>query len=300
MTNLFYFNLATSLFLGMTVAASFFSRPSSSVTMQRIQEITKGVAQSTADRARKDRLGRLIARIALLIRTHLWLSEEGGLGGRITQAGYRGALPVDLYIATRIVGPLAALALAIFIPYARLFWIIALPSAAYLIPDVLLEYLIRRRRAAIRRSIADTIDLLVICVDAGLGIDQAIMRVAQELALSYPEMHDELGQMNREQRAGKPRLGAWQAMAERIALPEIDSFVNMLIQTERFGTPIARALSNFAGGIRLKRTQKAEESAAKTTIKIIFPLVLFIFPSIFIVLLGPAALTVMRGFSSNF
>jgi tight adherence protein C len=177
------------------------------------------------------------------------------------------------------------------------FWMIALPAVAYLLPEMTLNRLIKRRRERVRRSIPDTIDLLVICVDAGLGIDQALLRVSLELGVSHPQITEELLQINREQRAGKTRLQAWADMAARSELPDIDAFSNMLLQTERFGTPIARALSSFADTIRQKRRQTAEEKAAKTTVKIIFPLVLFIFPSMFIVLLGPAALNIMRGMS---
>ena len=158
--------------------------------------------------------------------------------------------------------------------------------------------LIKRRREKIRLGIPDAVDLLVICVDAGLGIDQALLRVGQELGVSHPHITEELLQINREQRAGKPRVQAWVDMAKRSELPDIDAFSTMLLQTERFGTPISRALSTFADNIRLKRRQLAEELAAKTTVKIIFPLVLFIFPSIFIVLLAPAILSIMRGMSS--
>jgi tight adherence protein C len=142
------------------------------------------------------------------------------------------------------------------------------------------------------------VDLLVICVDAGLGLDQAMLRVGQELANSHPEINEEFLQINREQRAGKPRLDAWRSMAIRTNLPDIEAFVNMLVQTERFGTPIARALSTFADGMRQKRRQLAEEKAAKTTVKIIFPLVLFIFPCMFIVLLGPAIISMMRNLTA--
>ena len=162
---------------------------------------------------------------------------------------------------------------------------------------MVLTRLITRRREKIRLGIPDAIDLLVICVDAGLGMDQAMLRVGQELGTSHPEIYEEFLQISREQRAGKLRIDAWRAMADRSRLAEMDSFVNMLMQTERFGTPIARALSNFGDTIRQKRRQLAEEMAAKTTVKIIFPLVLCIFPSMFIVLLGPAGIAISRGLS---
>jgi tight adherence protein C len=181
------------------------------------------------------------------------------------------------------------------IPVTRIFWMIALPAAAFIAPNFVLTRLVKGRREKIRRSIPDAVDLLVICVDAGLGIDQALLRVSQELGISHPQITEELLQINREQRAGKLRIQAWDDMAKRSELPDIEAFAAMLLQTERFGTPIARALSIFSDNIRLKRRQLAEQMAAKTTIKIIFPLVLFIFPSMFIVLLGPAVLTIMRG-----
>jgi tight adherence protein C len=186
-----------------------------------------------------------------------------------------------------------ALGIGMFIPSERYFWMMALPAAAFIAPNITLSRLIKRRREKIRRSIPDTIDLLVICVDAGLGIDQALMRVSQELGITHPQITEELMQINREQRAGKLRTQAWADMASRSQLPDIDAFASMLLQTERFGTPISKALSSFADMIRLKRRQAAEQMAAKTTVKIIFPLVLFIFPSLFIVLLGPAALSIM-------
>jgi tight adherence protein C len=190
---------------------------------------------------------------------------------------------------------LLALGVAAFIPVMRAFWMVALPSAAFIAPNIVLTRLVKRRREKIRRSIPDAIDLLVICVDAGLGIDQALLRVGVELGISHPQITEELLQINREQRAGKPRIQAWDDMAKRSQLPDIDAFASMLLQTERFGTPISRALSLFADTIRQKRRQAAEQMAAKTTVKIIFPLVLFIFPSMFIVLLGPAVLAIMRG-----
>jgi tight adherence protein C len=190
--------------------------------------------------------------------------------------------------------PVLGIVIGSFISSNTLFWIMVLVVVGYMSPDFVLDRKIKSRRERIRKSIPDSIDLLVICVDAGLGIDQAMLRVGQELAVSHPEINEEFLQINREQRAGKPRLDAWKSFADRTQLSDIQGFVNMLIQTERFGTPIARALSTFADGMRLKRRQIAEEKAAKTTVKIIFPLVLFIFPCMFIVLLGPAIISMMR------
>jgi tight adherence protein C len=161
-----------------------------------------------------------------------------------------------------------------------------------------LKMKIKKRRERIRRSLPDALDLLVICVEAGLGLDQAMLRVGQELIISHPDIHQEFMQVNLEQLAGKPRLEAWKSAAERTKIPEFSLFVSMLTQADRFGTPIVRALSRFGDEIRQKRRQRAEEMAAKTKIKILFPLVLFIFPCIFIVLLAPAVLNIAKNMQS--
>jgi tight adherence protein C len=242
--------------------------------------------------------GRRFMAMVHWVRARLGLTADADMPERMANAGYKGTLPADLYTAARIFCPLLALIAGSFIPYNRSFWMFALPAVAYIAPNMVLTRMVKRRREKIRKSIPDAVDLLVICVDAGLGIDQALLRVGQELGISHPQITEELLQINREQRAGKPRVQAWTDMAARSELPDIDAFASMLVQTERFGTPIARALSGFADNIRLKRRQLAEEMAAKTTVKIIFPLVLFIFPSIFLVLLGPAVLIMMRSMAS--
>jgi tight adherence protein C len=156
----------------------------------------------------------------------------------------------------------------------------------------------KKRQTNFRRSLPDALDLLVICVEAGLGLDQAMLRVGQELAISHPDIQQEFMQVNLEQLAGKPRLEAWKSAAERTKIAEFALFVSMLTQADRFGTPIVRALSRFADEIRSKRRQRAEEKAAKTKIKILFPLVIFIFPCIFIVLLAPAILNIAKNMQS--
>ena len=126
------------------------------------------------------------------------------------------------------------------------------------------------------------------------------LRAGEELALSQPEISEEFLQVNFEQRAGKPRIDAWESMGERTQIDTVRSFVHMLAQTDRFGTPLVRALRVFSEGVRQKRRQEAEELAAKTTVKLIFPLVLFIFPSIFIVMLGPAVILITKNLEGIF
>jgi tight adherence protein C len=140
------------------------------------------------------------------------------------------------------------------------------------------------------------VDLLIICIDAGLGLDQSVLKCATEMQSSCPDLSEELLIISREQRAGKPRLEAWRGMADRVDLDLIRQFVGMLTQSEKFGTPIARALEIFAESIRTKRLLKIEEIAAKTAVKLVFPLVFCIFPAMFVVLLGPAVLALMHVF----
>jgi tight adherence protein C len=134
-------------------------------------------------------------------------------------------------------------------------------------------------------------------MEAGLGLDQAIVRVGNDLRITHPEISEEFMQVNLEQRAGNPRIAAWRALADRVNVETVRSFVNMLIQTERFGTPISRSLGVFADALRTRRRQEAEEKAAKTTIKLVLPLVFFIFPGIFIVTVAPAVIEIWRNFS---
>jgi tight adherence protein C len=234
------------------------------------------------------------------LRGKLGFKEDEKLRQRLIAAGHNKPGDSDIYFASRLLGPLAAILAGSFISQNMGFWIIGLSVVAFFLPDFILTEMMRHRREKIRLGMPDAIDLLVICVEAGLGLDQALMRSGQELALSHPEISEEFNLINMEQRAGKARLEAWQSMAARTRLEIIRGFVSMLGQCDRFGTPISRALSSFSDSLRLKRRQQAEELAAKTTVKLIFPLVLFIFPSIFIVLLGPAMITILRSFRNGF
>jgi tight adherence protein C len=292
----FKLGFAASVFFALALIAVILGTRRSRATARRIREVTRldGGTGHRTNSAVRELTKTLLATINWL-RRQLGIAEETDLVQRMSEAGYKGRYAADLYNAARLLGPALAIGVAAVIPVARAFWMLALPAAAFIAPNILLTRLIARRREQIRRSIPDALDLLVICVDAGLGIDQALLRVSQELGISHPQIAEELLQINREQRAGKPRIQAWADMAARSRLKDMSAFASMLAQTEKFGTPIARALSTFADLLRLKRRQHAEQMAAKTTVKIVFPLVFCIFPSLFIVLLAPAALSIMRG-----
>ena len=232
-----------------------------------------------------------------VLRVRLGLTETDKLRARFLAAGLRQQKSMDLYFALRFLGPLAGILVGSFIRGMSFSGIAMLGGLLYLAPDLWLSVLIKKRRRVIELALPDALDLMVVCIDAGLGLDQALMRTGQELGVSHPAIAEEFSQINLEQRAGKPRIEAWKSMAERTQLDVVKGFANMLSQTDRFGTPISQAMGTFADGLRKRRSQLAEEKAAKTTIKLMFPLVLFIFPSMFIVLLGPAAITISRNLS---
>lgn len=294
MIPIFYLAMAAMLFCGVFFLMSLVV-PSASSSTRRVLEVTASAQLLEARASRWIRLQQAVLHAVRILRAKIGLAEGERLRERFANAGLRGPGPTEKYFAAQILSPVAAIAAASFIPSNTFLWVAGLATLAYLAPDFWLDHAVKARRERIRRSVPDAIDLLVICVDAGLGLDQAMLRVGVELSISHPEINEEFLQINREQRAGKPRMEAWQSMADRTSLPDIASFTSMLTQTEKFGTPIARALSTFADGMRMQRRQQAEELAAKTTVKMIFPLVLFIFPSMFIVLLAPAVLSIGRG-----
>ena len=226
-----------------------------------------------------------------------WLrSRDDELAYRLGVAGYRKPEDVDTFLSVKLLAPVVGVLLATFTGRDNmLLWSLLLGAAGFFAPDLFLISAMSRRKSKLALALPDVMDLMVICMEAGLGMDHAVLRIAKEMELVYPEMSEELLIISREQRAGKPRVDAWRSMADRVDLETVRQFAAMLIQTDRLGTPIAHALGQFADALRTQRMMEAEERAAKTTIKLIFPLVFFIFPAIFVVLLGSAAIALIQG-----
>lgn len=218
------------------------------------------------------------------------------LAYKLTLAGFRKPEHVEIYTALKLLLPILGIAAGSFFVGNLLAAVTVGAVAGFFLPDLVLSYLITRRQTNIRLALPDALDLLVICMEAGLGIDQAMIRVGEEMAVTSPALAEEFQIINREQRAGKPRLDAWRSLAERLDIEFVRQFVTMLVQTERFGTPIAHALGIFADTLRSRRMQAAEEAASKTGVKLLFPLVFFIFPSIFVVTMLPAILSLQKMF----
>mgnify|MGYP005842615933 CR=1 FL=1 len=164
----------------------------------------------------------------------------------------------------------------------------------FFLPDVLLAMMAKRRKQLIFLGLPDALDLLVVCVEAGLGLDQAMRKVAEEMKKSYRVIAQEFGLCNLQLQMGRPRHEALRELGQRTGVDDLRSLASILIQADKFGSSIAQALRVQSESMRTRRHQIAEEKAAKTAVKLIFPLVLFIFPGIFVVLVGPAAISYIR------
>ncbi|MDP2528777.1 MAG: type II secretion system F family protein [Candidatus Palauibacterales bacterium] len=210
-------------------------------------------------------------------------------------AGYRKPNALTVFLASRLLLAagfgVGALFLATVFPMSSLQRITYLTFGVllgWMLPYIMVNRRRKHRQRQLQRALPDALDLLVVCVEAGLGLNQALQRVAQEMDRVSPAMSDELTLTTLEIRAGTPREEALRHLADRNGLDDVQSLTGMLIQTDRFGTSIAQALRVHADSLRDKRRQLAEEAAAKTSVKMLFPLVFFVFPAIFIALLGPA------------
>lgn len=219
---------------------------------------------------------------------------------RLIRAGYRGEASIQIFYGAKFLVPvvLCLVAFASGGADGNAFFVYTLCGGlGFLVPDFWLGRRIKTRQKQIQRGLPDVLDLLVICIEAGLSIDQSTKRTAEELKHAQPVLSDELDIVVLEQRAGRPRSDAWQQLATRTAVPSVRSLVSVLIQAEQLGASIAKTLRTHSDTLRTQRRQYVEEQAAKTTIKLVFPLVLFIFPSLFLVTLGPEVIIIGESFT---
>ncbi len=218
-------------------------------------------------------------------RTRAWL----------IQAGLRDAIHVNYYFGIRLVlAGVGFLAVMLFRGFDNPPLLFGVAAFGFFLPRFFLKRMIKQRQQRIRLALPDALDLTVICVEAGLALDQALMRVGQDLHHAHPDLSDEFHLVNLEMRAGKPRAEALRNLVERTGVDDIRSLVGTLIQTDRFGTSVAQALRVHSDSLRTERRQRAEEQAAKTTIKMVPPLVIFVLPSIIFVTIGPAVIALIR------
>jgi tight adherence protein C len=219
---------------------------------------------------------------------------------RMIQAGYRSKNTYQYFFSIKVV--LAILFPAIFLaatPFysftlSRVLILLLLLIIGFGLPDSILGLIIRSRQKRITKALPDALDLMVICVEAGLGLDMTFKRIGDEIRPICSDLSDEFALTNLEVRAGKTRSDCFKNMALRTGVPEINNLMTILVQTSRFGTSLAKALRIHSDAMRIKRRQIAEETAAKSTVKLVFPLVCFIFPVIFVVLIGPGVIRIIQ------
>ena len=222
---------------------------------------------------------------------------------RLIRAGLREESAVKYFYGAKVIVPLVLCLVALISGLGKQSPFVMYPiclGIGFLVPDFWLGRKITKRQAQVRKGLPDALDLLIICVEAGLSLDQATARTAQELRNAQPVLSDELGIVALEQRAGSLRSDAWKHLADRTGIDSVRNLVSMLIQSEQFGTSIAKTLRVHSDTLRTKRVQEIEEKAAKLPIKLIFPLVFFIFPPLFLVTLGPAMIIMADSFKTLF
>ena len=282
--------LLAFMFVALVVAAGamVLSPSSAGAVEQRLGEIAGRPMRSERDRTARavetlKRLGNAIPK---------YPSEMGKLRLRLVHAGFRRQDAVTVFLGIRV--GVALLAFAVLatglVMKPNLGLALGAAGVAYVLAGVVLARLAKARQHRIRLSLPDALDLLVVSVEAGLGLDQALQRVGDELAFAHPELSEDLRMINLELRAGKPRVEALHNLAERTGVDDLASLVAVLVQTDKFGTSVAQSLRVQSEVLRTKRRQRAEEAAAKTGVKMVFPLVICIFPAIWVVTIGPAAI----------
>jgi tight adherence protein C len=227
--------------------------------------------------------------------------ELGRLRSHLHHGGFRGELAMATYLVTKMLLGLAAGGIVLWITslnnlplrFTAFYTVLAMTIAFYL-PNVWLHMRVENRQAEINHSLPDALDLVVTCVEAGLGLDSAVERVTNEIQLSSQLLSAELAQASLEMKAGMPRGEAFRRMANRTGVEELHNLAAIIIQTDVFGTSVAKSLRVQADAMRIRRTQRAEERAAKVAVKLTVPLVFCILPSLFAVLMGPAVVKIIK------
>lgn len=292
-------------------ALGFWLAGGHSPVQRRLREVAEGEPEHEAGETRRQG--------AFTVR---WLEPVGGLvlpaedwkqsrlRQKLVRSGFRSQRAMRVFMALKVILAFV-LPLLVLLPLmvsgilaaergASVLWLVTAAMLGFLAPDIFLAHREQQRIQRLTEVFPDVLDLLVVCVEAGLGLDAAIKRVAHEIVLSSQAMSEELHLVSLEMRAGKARDDALRSLSERTGLPEMQSLVSILIQAEHFGTSIARALREHASEMRTVRIQRARERAAKLPVKMTFPIVFFIFPALFLVVLGPALIKISGGLMGVF
>jgi tight adherence protein C len=228
-------------------------------------------------------------------------AEVGKLKLRLVNAGFRSEAAPSIYLGAKLIGLVIGLVfggggalLAKGASKEAIFYVVGAAAALFYLPDLILMFVTKSRQQNIFLGLPDALDLMVVCVEAGLGLDQAMRKVSEEMKKSYRVIADEFGLCNFQLQMGRARVEVLHELGYRTGVEDVRALAAILIQADRFGSSIAQALRVQSDSMRTRRRQLAEEKAAKTAVKLIFPLVIFIFPAIFVVLVGPAAVTMVN------
>ena len=291
--------LSVALFVG---SLTYVSLERTSAVRRRIRGLQSGGAR-TADHEHSA-LGDAPATAPIVKKVTTFIPKSpkqmSQVQRRLATAGLYKPKHIALYILAEVVIPVLVFG-AFFLVMGRSGIIFGGLAAivGYLTPGLVVEYYAKKRQKEIRNGLPDALDLLIVSLEAGLAIDQAILKSAEELKIAYPNLAEELHMITVESRAGKPRIEAFKNFANRTKVDDVRALVAMLVQTDRFGTSIADALRTYAEVSRTKRRQRAEERAAKIGVKLVFPLVFCLFPAFFVVTLGPGIIKFVHAFSSS-
>ena len=227
--------------------------------------------------------------------------EQGKLKRRLSEAGFRTENAVGIFLGLKLIGLIvgltvsgAATLVTSSFSQTALIYTVIVSAAMFYLPDVIVWLIAKHRKDSIFLGLPDVLDLLVVCVEAGLGLDQAMRKVSEEMKKSCRIVSDEFALCNFQLQMGRARNEVLQDLGGRTGVDDLRSLAAILIQADKFGSSIAQALRVQSDSMRVRRRQLAEEKAAKTAVKLIFPLVIFIFPAIFVVLVGPAAITIVN------
>ena len=297
------------IFITVFVVALVILTQFNTKTLQDRLQILKTSGASVSEVDEKSKISPWVGKIIELTKPVAKLSipkegwETSQLRIRFMNAGYRSeTAPMIFFLAKTVLTFLVPVIFILYIVISgadyeanlMLLFIVASAGLGYFLPNIFLERRIAYRKREILDSFPDAMDLIIVCVESGLGLDAALARVSEEMHMISPILGEELHLINLELRAGSSRERALRNLALRTGVEDIDTLVAMLVQSDRFGTSVAQALRVHAENLRTKRRLRAEEAAAKIALKLLFPLIFFIFPSMLLVLLGPALISINR------
>lgn len=298
MFNLFYALLGITAFFAIlaVIVLAMVQRERFELVKRINQVVVRADVDDEEREQASEKVARKVSLFATAIRIKLGGQTDEAVKERLITAGIRLPKAADVYFVARIALPVL-LGVVTYFASRNLFFAVGAAAIGYMGPNVVLDKLVKRYGLKIHRAMPDMVDLLSVCVESGLGIDQALLRTAREMSIAYPELCYELLETNRERQAGLTRTDAWLNLVSRTKSDDLEMMVSMLNQADQLGTPITLALRNFADTLRTQRRNHAKEKANKAAVLILLPLVLFIFPPVFVVMMGPAILNLMDSLS---